>query len=955
MAGYDPQAIEKEILAFWDAQKIFDKLRARNSGGKAWSFIDGPMTANNPMGVHHAWGRTWKDLYQRFKAMQGFDQRYQNGHDCHGLWIEVEVEKERGFKDKKDIERFGKDNFIQACKERVDKFAKVQAEQSKRLGQWMDWENSYYTNSDNNIEHIWHFLKRCHEKGWLVKKETIMPWCYRCGTALSKHELSDEGWAELTHPGVFVKYPLVGKEKEFLLVWTTTSWTLPANVVVAVNPNLKYVKVRQGDEHYWLAKAAVKMLKGEYEEVEEVTGMDMAGAAYMNGFEDLPAQKGVAHNVVEWDIASEEEGTGMVHVAPGCGDVDFELGKETGLPALAPLDEYGFYMDGYGWLKGKHAKDVAEEIAEHLRKKNMLYKVEPYTHRYPVCWRCKTELVFRLVSEWFIRSDEIRQPMKDAAAKVKWYPEHVGKLMEDWLTNMGDWCISRKRYWGLPLMFFPCKCGELAVIGSRKELREKAVKPELVDKLPELHDPWLGEIRVKCKCGEEVQRIPEVGDAWLDAGIVPFSTLKYLTDKEHWEKWFPAEFITEMRAQVRLWYYAMLFMSVTLEDRGPYKVVLNNEEVRDEKGKPMHKSLGNAIWFDDAVEKIGADVMRWIYCGQNPHQNLRFGFGIAADVKKRLNVFYNLAQYVKTYLELNGFQKKGVKDLNTLNKWFLSNLEEVKKKVAFYLDTLKPHKAHEVLENYFLNDFSRFYVHLVRDKLKKDYKGEDKGQVMQAMYTGMLEGLKLLAPFMPFVTEKLYQDFYAKFEDAESIHLTDWPKADGKAIDTKLGKEMEIARAVVESVSAARQDSGVKLRWPLDSITFVPKDREAEAAIKNMGDAIRDLANVKELKFAKGLEKPVEFHFGKFSLGEVLKDEALVKELVRKTQILRKENKLTIGDRITIYLKTDPETEKLLVGKQEEILAGVGADKAILREVKEKRGELEFEGRRIEIGFEKAK
>jgi isoleucyl-tRNA synthetase len=957
MPGYDPVRIEKEMLALWEAKKVFGQLRQKNSGGKPWSFLDGPMTANNPMGVHHAWGRTYKDLYQRFKAMNGHELRYQNGFDCHGLWVEVEVEKERGFKTKKDIEKFGLDNFSKACRARVEKYSKIQAEQSKRLGQWMDWDNSYYTMSDSNIEHIWHFLKACHEKGWLERKTALRPWCYRCGTSLSKHELSDEGWAELTHPGVFVKYPIEGKDKEYLLVWTTTSWTLPANVSVAVNQNIRYVKVKHNGEMLWLAKACLKVLKGGYEIMEEIGGADMVGVAYRNGFESLEAQKGVPHTVLEWELATEEEGTGMVHVAPGCGDVDFELGEKLGLAKLAPLDEEGNYIDGYGWLKGKHAKKVHDDVVNHLKKLGMIYKVEPYRHRYPVCWRCKEELVFRLSSEWFIKVDEIRPLMQKAVRGVKWQPEHVGKLMEDWLLNMGDWCISRKRFWGLPLMFYECgKCHSFEVIGSMKELKEKAANKAAVDKLPEPHRPWIDEIRVKCsKCGKELRRVQEVGDCWLDAGIVPFSTVNWLDDREYWKKWFPFEFITEMRAQVRLWFYAILFMSVALDGRSPYKQVLCNEEVRDEKGSPMHKSSGNAIWFDDAVEKIGADPMRWLYISQAPSQNLRFGFTVGAETRRKLNVIYNLTEYVKTYLELNDFKKPGLprKLEHVLNRWFVSRVEQVKSKVTHYLDSLEPHKAHRELEELLLNDFSRFYVHLVRDKLKKDYSGKDKEEILQVMYYAMLESLKMMAPFIPFTAEKAYQGLFRKFEGEDSVHLLVWPDVNKGLEDRDLEKHMDIAKSVIEAASTARQEAGLKLRWPLEYLELDVKD-DCRKAVKELEGVVKDLANVKAVKFGKAA-KGTEFFHGKLKLGPVLEDEALLNELVRKTQMLRKESKLMIADRIVAYFHTDARTEKLLKKNGDRLKAGIGADAVFFgKEARHRKGELSHGKVKVSIGFEKA-
>jgi isoleucyl-tRNA synthetase len=546
--------------------------------------------------------------------------------------------------------------------------------------------------------------------------------------------------------------------------------------------------------------------------------------------------------------------------------------------------------------------------------------------------------------------------MQKAVRGVKWYPEHVGRLMDDWLINMGDWCISRKRFWGLPLMFYECgECKSFEVIGSRKELKEKATDPAAVDKLKDIHRPWIDEIKVKCsKCGKELERVKEVGDCWLDAGIVPFSTISWLEDKDYWKKWFPFQFITEMRAQVRLWFYAILFMSVTLDGRSPYKEVLTNEEVRDEKGKPMHKSAGNAIWFDDAVEKIGADPMRWLYIGQNPHQNLRFGFAVGAEVKKRLNVLYNLTEYVRTYLELNGFKKPALqKKLGSiLNKWFVSRVEQVKSKVTYYLENLEPHKAHRELEELLLNDFSRFYVHLVREKLKKDYRGKDKEEVLQVMYYAMLEGLKMMAPFIPFMSEKVYQDFFRKFEGEDSVHLLIWPSVEKAREDRNLENMMVVARAVVEAASTARQEAGAKLRWPLESLEL-DVNTDCQKAVKGLEEVVKDLANVKAVKFSK-LKGGTEFHYGKLKLGPVLKDEALVKELVRKTQILRKENKLMIADRINAFFKADKKAEAVLKKNEEELKAGVGANTVTFGKVKTKKGVLEHDGMKVEIGFEKA-
>ena len=689
--------MEHAILEFWKETDAFKKLQAKNKGKEKWSFIDGPITANNPMGVHHGWGRTLKDIFVRYHAMLGYDQRYQNGFDCQGLWVEVEVEKDFGFNSKREIEAYGLDRFARACRERVLTYAARITEQSERLGQWMDWENSYYTMSDTNNEYIWYFLAKCHENGWLYRGQRSMPWCWRCGTSLSQHEmLGTDSYKELTHTSVYLKLPITtpGHEHENLLVWTTTPWTLTANVAAAVHPDLAYAKVRQGDEVYYLSRGTVGRLKGEYEDLGTIKGSELVGLTYSGPFDDLAATAKVQHKVIPWDEVGDEEGTGIVHIAPGCGAEDFELSKQNNLDVLVPIDENGNYMKSYGEFAGHHVAEVAPMVFDALRQKDLLYKLENYTHRYPVCWRCGTELVFRVANEWYISANEIRPRMIKAARGVAWTPEYAGKRMENWLENMGDWNISRKRYWGLVLPFYVCDCGEVTVARSKAHLRQLAVNPEVVDNLPELHRPWVDEVKIKCpKCGDTVSRIPEVGDAWLDAGIVAFSTLGYLENNDYWQEWFPANWVSEMREQIRLWFYSMLFMSVTLEDTAPYQNVLTYEKVHDETGRPMHKSWGNAIWFDDAAEKMGADVMRWMYAGANITQNMNFGYGIAEEVKRNLLTLWNTYSFFVMYANLDGYSPEGgsvpISERPELDRWILSRLHELIGLVRAELDSYR--------------------------------------------------------------------------------------------------------------------------------------------------------------------------------------------------------------------------------------------------------------------------
>src|SRR6476659_6174139 len=462
----DHPALEREVLERWDDEGTFRRLREQNAGGPRFGFIDGPITANNPMGVHHAWGRTLKDVYQRFNAATGHDERYQNGFDCQGLWVEVEVEKELGLNSKREIEDYGIAEFAERCKERVARYVGVMTEQSKRLGQWMDWGNDYLTFSDTNIEYIWRFLKECRARDWLFKGHRSTQWCPRCGTSLSQHEQAgEENYRELEHPSLYVRFPLVDREGESLEVWTTTPWTLPANVAAAVKPDAEYGRRENGD---WVA---VDVFPDDTF-VERKRGEELVGWRYRGPFDELPAQRDVEHRVIPWDDVALDEGTGIVHIAPGAGSEDFELGRIHGLPVLAPIDEAGRMLPEYGDLAGLSTGEVEDVVVEHLRREGVLEEAGRIVHRYPICWRCKTPLVFRVVDDWFVSADHVRQPMLEANSTVAWQPPQYGKRMDDWLRNMGDWNISRKRYFGLPLPFYPCECGMLNVVGSRAELEE---------------------------------------------------------------------------------------------------------------------------------------------------------------------------------------------------------------------------------------------------------------------------------------------------------------------------------------------------------------------------------------------------------------------------------------------------------------------------------------------------
>ncbi|MDA0677096.1 MAG: class I tRNA ligase family protein, partial [Chloroflexi bacterium] len=540
-------ALEHSILGLWKDRNVLDRYLHRNDGAsKTFPFMDGPITANNPMGVHHAWGRSYKDIFLRFRNMQGYAQRFQNGFDGQGLWVEVEVEKEKGFKSKREIESYGIDRFVEDCKARVRMFSERISAQSKRLGYFMDWDNSYQTMSDENNYTIWLFLKKCADNGWLYEGEDVMPWCPRCGTGLSQQEIVTEGYQEIVHPGFFLKFPLLEHDGESLLVWTTTPWTLVANVAAAVNKEHDYVLVEntytvngeERTEKIWLGSQRLHLLKGDHTVLKTVKGSELVGWRYKGPFDEVPAQAKArdAHRVLEWEDVGEEEGTGIVHIAPGAGAEDFRLGKDNGLPVIAPLDDAGVYMTGFGFLDGRPASEVNDDIFDNLKQKNVFYKVEKYKHRYPICWRCGTELVFRLVTEWYISMDELRPRLMDATRKMNWIPPFGEAREIDWLRNMGDWMISKKRYWGLALPIWKCAdCGKFEVIGSENELKKRAIEGWDAFEGNSPHRPWIDNVKIKCSnCESAVSRIPDVGNAWLDAGIVSFSTLGYRHDRSNW-------------------------------------------------------------------------------------------------------------------------------------------------------------------------------------------------------------------------------------------------------------------------------------------------------------------------------------------------------------------------------------------------------------------------------------
>ena len=863
--------LEHEILDQWEQNKTFDALRKKNAGKTPWSFLDGPITANNPMGVHHAWGRSLKDCYQRYFAMTGHELRYQNGFDCQGLWVEVEVEKEMNYACKADIERAGLEDFINRCKARVEKYSKVQTEQSIRLGYWMDWDNSYYTLADENNYTIWSFLKKCHNRKLIYKGLDAMPWCPRCETGISEQERR-EGYRHVEDTAVFVRFPLKGKPNEYLMIWTTTPWTLPANVSCAVHPELTYVKAKQGDDYYYVAESLQHVLKekGPFTIEAKLPGKDMVGWVYDGPFDEFEAVKeafaesGYVHRVIGWDEVSDADGVGIVHSAPGCGKEDFDLGKELKLPIIMPIDNAGVYHEGYGFLSGKYAGDVAEAVLENLKEKGLYYKKERYGHDYPHCWRCGTALLFRAVDEWYINMDW-RDEIKDVVRQIRWIPGWGKEQELNWLENMGDWMISKKRFWGLALPIFECECGWFDVIGGKEELKERTVEgwEDFEGNSP--HRPWVDRLRIECpQCGAKVKRIEDVGNPWLDAGIVPYSTTHYNTDRAYWEKWIPADLVLEcFPGQFRNWFYALLSMSTMMENVPPFKTLLGHALVRDENGQEMHKSTGNAIWFDDAAEKMGADVMRWLYCRQNPTHNLNFGYHTGQQIQRRvLSTWWNVYSFFVNYARLDGFDANApavpYEQLQDIDRWLMSKLQELIR------------TAHEAMQNFdvaamviqaeeFIERLSNWYVRRNRRRFwrPKNSSDTDKLAAYQTLHRVLVDLCRILAPVVPFMTEQMYANLTSG-DAAKSVHLADYPVFDEAAYDAELAREMDQVVDVVSRALNVRETRQIRVRQPLAKMTVVTGD-EGQKALQRFGSHILDELNIKELHFAAELGEFVTY------------------------------------------------------------------------------------------------
>ena len=745
-----------------------------------------------------------------------------------------------------------------------------------------DVGGSYFTFSNENNDLIWGFLAECHRRGWIYKGHDTMPWCARCGTGISQTEMN-EGYQDRDDPGLTVRFPLLDRPGEALLVWTTTPWTLTSNVAAAVGPALRYVRVRQGDDQFWLAKGTLKTaLDGPFEVLDEVSGSDMVGWRYAGPFDDLAAvqtafradrEAPYDHVVVAWTDVGEDEGTGIVHIAPGCGAEDFQLGKSLGLPVVAPLDEAGIFLDGFGSLSGRDVRDVAEPIIEHLKREGRFYRLETINHRYPHCWRCGTPLVFRLVDEWYISMGplydqpretltpeqvdaSLRYQIMDVVDQIRWIPDFGYERELDWLRNMHDWMISKKRYWGLALPIYDCAaCGTVEVIGGRTELKERAVEgwPTFEGHTP--HRPYVDAVRIACPgCGAPVERIRDVGNPWLDAGIVPFSTLHFREDPDYWRQWFPADFITEsFPGQFRNWFYSMLAMSTVLRREPPFKTIFGYALLFAEDGRQMHKSWGNAIEFDEAADRMGVDVMRWMFAKSRPEDNILFGWHAADEARRELLILWNVYAFFVTYARLAGWTPADAApspgDRPVLDRWILSQAARTAATVEARLHDVDALGATRALSAY-LDGLSTWYLRLSRRRFSRSEDPADRRAAFATLHDALVATARMLAPILPFLSESIYGNLVTTVDpDApDSVHLTPWPTAElASRRDEALEARMAIAQGAVELARTLRSTAHIRTRQPLATAWLALPDRDL-GVDDELLQLIADEINVKSVE-----------------------------------------------------------------------------------------------------------
>ncbi|MBU1197984.1 isoleucine--tRNA ligase [Candidatus Micrarchaeota archaeon] len=987
MKPYDQKRIEAEILEFWEKNRVPQNLSRQRPDAKPFYLLDGPPYANADAHVGHVKTTASKDIWSRYMQMKGFSSFFQPGFDCHGLPTEVMVEKELGIKNKQDIEKIGIQKFDAKCLEKVVNTEKNWMAYYRLLGAWRFYSEPYFTYKDYYIESGWWTLKQMEDKGLLTRGQKSTYWCPHCETSLSGYEVSDS-YKDLSDPSIYIKFKLKNKSNEFLLVWTTTPWTLASNVSVIAHPKEKYVRAQSGKEVLVFGEKRLEFLKEklktdlivletfpgkkmdqwEYEPVLDVGVQRKLPSNARKVLMSIPimTHKKYKKHKIKHKSKSEaesekkldevtgtqekeeytefvnlEDGTGLVHCAPGHGQTDHFVGKHYQLPSPSPLDEKGRYTDEVDWFKGQFVKKADPLIVAKLDETGHLLHAERVTHRVALCWRCKSQLIFRLSDQWYLSVESVKGKMlEENEQHVKWMPPYGKEKFHNWLVDREDWCISQQRYWGIPLPIWVCsECGDYQVIGSRSELVEKALGGVRLKDLTDLHRHTVDAIQLKCsRCKGSAVRIKDILNVWFDSGIAPWASLGYpFKNKELFERMFPANLINESQDQIRGWFDSLMFASVGVFGKTPYLAVAMNGWVLDEKGEKMSKSLGNVVPARDAIEQLSADVIRMYYCFEiAPWEVQKFSFRTAGEVQKAFTILYNTLSFYETYAQ--GVRVPRSLDALNLEKedaWIISRLESVVQAVTRHMDAFERHLAGRSLVHFAVNEFSRVYIKLVRDRVSLTAEPESRKTALAVMRYTLLTYSKLLAPISPFLSEFMYRELNDA-SSKESVHYEDWPKPDHKRIKRDLENVFVLSERMVETVNAARQEMQLKRRWPVQEIVFSGHE-SVENAVSELQAVLMRSCNALSVRFSK--QKPSGMHSKEFKGGSVfvpktltpeLEKEAFFRELVRAIQDSRKKNKLQVQNHVELTLYGSEEASNVLKSKIAELKEEVGASKILL-------------------------
>lgn len=844
---------EKETLKFWKNNRVFEKTNEKTEGKPVFSFYDGPPTANGKPHIGHILTRVMKDIIPRYKIMKGYSVLRKAGWDTHGLPVELEVEKSLGIDGKQEIEAYGIEPFIKKCKESVWKYKGEWERMSDRVGYWVDMDHPYITYDNNYIESVWWSLKEIDKKGLLYRGFKIVPYCPRCGTALSSHEVA-QGYKDVKEKSAYVKFALKSQRNTYFLAWTTTPWTLPSNVALCMNADENYARIKSGEEYYILADALVSAVfeEGTYEKIDVKKGKEYEFVSYEPLF-DFYTGKDKAFYITCDGYVTLTDGTGIVHIAPAFGEDDAKVGRKYSLPLLQMVDEHGRFPQDTGYLSGLFCKDADKFILKDLKERNLLFKEQLYEHSYPFCWRCDTPLLYYARKSWFIKTTAFKDLIIRSNDSVNWMPETIKKgRMGNFLENLIDWGVSRERYWGTPLPVWVCeKCGKKHVVGSRKELHELSGCNEDI----ELHRPYIDKVTFPCECGGVMRRVPEVIDCWYDSGSMPFAQFHYpFENQDLFEKNFPADFISEAIDQTRGWFYVLLAISSVLFEKAPFKSCIVLGHVNDKDGIKMSKHKGNVVDPWSVLDKQGADAVRWyFYTSSAPWLPSRFAPEIVSEVQRKfLGTLWNTYAFFVLYAEIDKYDPSlydiaNVK-LSVMDRWILSELNTLIDFVDKGLDKYNITDTSRAIEK-FTDNLSNWYVRRCRERFWGSDMSEDKIAAYTTLYTALTTLAKLAAPFVPFITEQIYGNLVLPFYKnvPVSVHLTSFPVCDKAYIDTQLGETMDRVINIVSLGRTARNACAIKNRQPLSEL-FIRADK-FDSLPEEYLDILKEELNVKKIAF----------------------------------------------------------------------------------------------------------